>query len=189
MAIDDLGPFFDADGEDITESVLAEANSGNNVSGLRKKFEEGIADTKAEKEARALAEARAVAAEKQLVLRDSGLDMTNPMAAFFAENYNGDLTVDAVKAAAAKIGLIAQSQDPAIAAEVAALTRIGQAANTSSSGAGQVLSPEEELEAFQGTPEQFDAFYESKHGAADRNRSGAVWDKPQNVPVTTPTGR
>lgn len=189
MALTDLGPIYDADGNDITESVLAEAEAGASVSGLRKKFEQGIAETKVEKEARLAAEARVLVLERQNFLRDSGVDLSSEAGKYFAETYNGELTVEAIKEKASMIGLIPKSQDPALVAEVNAMNRIGQAAVTSPVDTS-LLSEEEQIAKFQGTPEQFDEFMATRIGSTvDRSQAGAVWDKPSGLAVTTPSPR
>ena len=192
MGIEDLGQIFDAEGNDITEEVSARTQSASqseNISGLRKKFEQGLAETKVEKEAREAAEKRATIAERQLVLRDSGLDLSQPMAKYFADTYNGEMTVEAVKSAAATIGLIAQSEDPAIVAEIAAMARIGQAAS-STPAAPSGLSPEETIASYTGSPDDFDAWFIEQFGSKlDRTNGGAQWDKPKDAPVVTPTPR
>lgn len=189
MGIENLGPFYDAEGNDITESVLAEANEGNNVSGLRKKFEAGIAETKVEKEARDAAEKRAAAAERQLVLRDSGIDFSNPMSQYFADTYNGEMTVEAVKASAAKIGLIAQSEDPVLKAEMQAMERIARA-SSSTPAAPTELDPIEAVAKYSGSSADFDAWFIENYGSRlDDTNGGALWDKPKNSPVTSPSPR
>lgn len=61
----------------------------------------------AKKDAEAKAErARADAAERQLAIRDSGLDLSDPKVAFFADKYDGDNTPEAVKQAALAAGFL-----------------------------------------------------------------------------------
>jgi hypothetical protein len=93
----------------------------------------------------ATATARAAELERQLALRDAGIDLTSPQGKFFAENYNGDISVDAIKAKASEIGLIAQSENPEIKQELAALDRVANA--SSGSASAQTLTEFEELDA------------------------------------------
>ena len=190
MAIEDFGQIFDAEGNDITDSVIESMKPVENTSGLRRKFEEGLAETKAMKEALANAEASAQASKRELVLRDSGLDLTNPTAKYFADTYNGDLTVDAVKEMAAKIGLIPLSQSPEIIAGIAAQERIAQASVLPTSGAGSTLTPEQEIANFQGNAEAFDAWFAQQNlTPIDRTQAGAVWDSPAGSPAARPVSR
>ena len=189
MALTDLGPIFNEQGEDITDQVLEAAGQGQgntNVSGLRRQFEQGIQETKEAKAAREAAEARALAAERELALTKSGLNLEDPMQKYFADTYQGELTVEAIKTAAATIGIIPKSEDPAVAAEMAAMARIGQAASTPTPPAGN-LSYEEAIAKFEGSPEDFDAWFEREYQTEVVNsKAGAKWDTDVNTPVTTP---
>lgn len=186
MGINDLGPFYDAEGNDITDSVLNAAKEETNVSGLRKKFEEGIAESKDAKVAREAAEARAQVAERKLALAESGIDFSNPMAKYFADTYNGELTADAIKTAAATIGLIAQSADPEVIQEVASLNRIASA--SSATPPPTSLSEADEIARFNGSAQEFDSFMAKFGTNIDRSQGGAEWDSPATVPVTSPRG-
>jgi hypothetical protein len=53
-------------------------------------------------EAATAAEQRAAAAERKLAIVESGIDVSNPMAAFFVEHYDGDITDTAALVARAK---------------------------------------------------------------------------------------
>ena len=189
MGIEDLGPLFDDEGNDITEAVRAKLQEGEKVSDLRKKFEAGIAESRTDKDARLAAEKEANELKRELLFRDSGIDLSSPMAQFFKENYNQGLTLDEIKASAAKIGLIATSADPAIQAEMEALNRIGSAA-TSAPPSSSALTPEEAVAQYSGNPDDFDDWFIAQYGSnLDKTNGGAVWDKSKDAPVTTPNRR
>lgn len=50
-------------------------------------------------------------AERKLAFFEAGVPLDNPLATYFVNGYQGDLTADAIKAEAAKVGLI-QTQQP-----------------------------------------------------------------------------
>lgn len=79
------------------------------------------------KEAKESAE-RAAAAEKQLAILGSGLDLDNPQHRFFAENYSGDMTPDAIKTKATELGFIEAPKPDVDDSEVAANQAISAAA-------------------------------------------------------------
>lgn len=60
-----------------------------------------------EKAAKAGAEAQAelVAVRRELAFRDAGINPTDPQAKYFMKGYDGEVTVDAIRAEAAVIGL------------------------------------------------------------------------------------
>jgi hypothetical protein len=55
------------------------------------------------------AEARAVTAERRLAFLEAGVDPNKPGAAWFIKGYDGDLSVEAVKAEAAKAGFLREA--------------------------------------------------------------------------------
>lgn len=68
--------------------------------------------TKAEKRA-SEAESRADAAERRLAFAEAGVPLDDPKSRYFVKGYDGDLTADAIKAAAAEAGLLAAPTEPA----------------------------------------------------------------------------
>lgn len=97
----------------------------------RRKLE---ADAKAGREATAAAakaEAEAQAAKRELLMLRAGIDVENGPGKLFAKAYDGDLTHDAVKAAAAEYGVLAPPEPSVPPAELAAHT----AASTAAAGA------------------------------------------------------
>ncbi len=97
-------------------------------------------ERKAEKAAREAAEnkAAAEAARRELAFVKAGVDPDSPKAKYFVRGYEGELTVDAIKAEAAQLGLVDAPAPPAEeipAAERAAHERIAaSAAGTSVPG-------------------------------------------------------
>jgi len=59
------------------------------------------------------ATARAETAERELAMMRAGLDLSTPAAQFFAQHYSGELDADAVRAEAARLGLIVSTDTPA----------------------------------------------------------------------------
>jgi hypothetical protein len=90
-------------------------------------------ERKAKKEAdRAdAAEQRAASAERNLAFLQAGVDTSDPKTKYFAKGYDGDLTKEAVTAAAVEAGLVdapADTADQVPAAEKEAWGRAGQVA-------------------------------------------------------------
>jgi hypothetical protein len=95
-------------------------------------------------EARAKAGDEAVAKlaqlERELSFRDAGVNPGTKQGQYFIKGYDGELTVDAIRAEAAELGLIGggASQTPQPQIDYGAEQRIAQAADD----AGPVASPE-----------------------------------------------
>ena len=83
-------------------------------------------------------EARADAqnAKRELALMKAGIDLDSPQGKLFAKAYDGEISVDAVRASAAEYGLIATSQTPEVQNDLAGMARISQA----SAGASAAIS-------------------------------------------------
>lgn len=192
MALNELGPFYDADGNDITDQVLQEAQpQSGNAPGWRKKLEEDAEQGKEAVKQAAQATARAEAAERREALREAGVDLTSELGKFFADSYKGDSTAEAIKEAAGKIGLIPVSQTPAVQAEMQGLERI--AAAGAGAGATPVASEEDletQIQNFQGSDAEFNAFLVSKGVGSDSSRQGAKWLKGNDqTAITVPSTR
>lgn len=92
-----------------------------------------------EKRERGKADERAKTAEKELAFMRAGIDSsTNPLAAYFIQGYDGEITPEAIKAKAMEVGLIAPpappAPDPLREASLAAGERIAATAQ----GGGEV---------------------------------------------------
>jgi len=73
-----------------------------------------------EKKARREAEEQAQQASRELAFMKAGIDMEDPKAAYFVKGYDGDLTAEAVKAEAVRVGFLAEAPaEPAVTPETA----------------------------------------------------------------------
>jgi hypothetical protein len=79
------------------------------------------------------AKREADAAKRELAFLKAGIDMDSPSGKLFAKAYDGDASLDSVKAAAAEYGLLPTSQTDEVKSDLEALSRVSQAA-TSSTG-------------------------------------------------------
>ena len=77
------------------------------------------------KELRAL-KAQAEAAQKELAFAKAGIDLTSKMAQYFVKGYDGELTPEAIQAAAQEANLI-PNQQKELASEQQAWNRVSQA--------------------------------------------------------------
>lgn len=91
-------------------------------------------ESKAAKAAKAAEEAtaRAEAAERRLAFAEAGVNISDPKAKWFVKGYDGDLTADAIKAAAGEAGLVEapEASDEVPAEEQAAHARLAQGQGT-----------------------------------------------------------
>lgn len=81
------------------------------------------------------ANARANAAERKALFFEAGLDPTDPRAKYFVKGYDGEMTVDEIKAEASEAGLIGDFKPADIipAEEKAALSRVDETAKSAES--------------------------------------------------------
>jgi hypothetical protein len=113
------------------------------------------------------AEARAVRAERELALRDSGLDLSDPRVKFFADKYDGDPSAEAITAAATAAGFIeppppdVSDKEVASHAEVSAI--VGGADAAGSIGPEEAAYAEAQALGRAGTPYKVAEIY-AKHG-------------------------
>lgn len=95
-----------------------------------------------EKKARAADEAmeRAAAAERRLAFAEAGINPADKRLAYFAKAYDGEMTAEAIKAAATEAGFLtpAEPENQIPAQEREALRQAAEA----SRGAGQVSDPD-----------------------------------------------
>jgi hypothetical protein len=74
-----------------------------------------------EKKARREAEEAATTASRELAFMKAGIDMDDPKAAYFVRGYDGELTSEAVKAEAIRVGFLAEAPpEGAVTPEAAA---------------------------------------------------------------------
>lgn len=106
------------------------------------------AQLRKERKERAAAEERAAAAERRLAFIEAGLDPSDPRASYFVKGYDGDLSVDAIKAAAIEGGFIqAQQQQAAPEDQAAALAASQRIAAASAGGEPDYPGGSETLDA------------------------------------------
>lgn len=118
---------FDSENEQDTEEPR----------GLRKQIEEQAAKARE-------AEARAAAAERELAFAKAGLPLSDPKMSYFVKGYDGELTPDAIKAAAESAGFLNSAPPPAPEVPAEELAQHQQAANLAASGT--VGPPDENAE-------------------------------------------
>ena len=93
-----------------------------------RKLEQEAKEGKAAKRQAEDARNEADAAKRELALIKSGVDVESPTGKLFAKAYDGEISVEAIKAAATEYGLIATSQTSEVKSDLDALDRISQAA-------------------------------------------------------------
>lgn len=122
---------FDYDNDETTEEVEQEANPAR---ARQRQLEKELKSAKADK-ARAEAEnAEGLAAKRELSLIKAGIDVNTPTGKLFAKSYDGELTMDAIKAQAEEYGLVPTSQTSEVKQELSAIDRVISASAGSSSG-------------------------------------------------------
>lgn len=99
--------------------------------GLRKQIEEQAAKARE-------AEARAAAAERELAFAKAGLPLSDPKMGYFVKGYDGDLTPEAIKAAAEAAGFLAPPAPEVPAEELAQHQQAATLAAT-----GTISTPDE----------------------------------------------
>ena len=156
---DDLGP------DDDLEPAAKSTEKAN----WRRKLE-------ADAEAGRQAQAEAAAAKKELAFIRAGVDLDSPQGKLLAKAYDGDLTPDAVKAAAVEFGILAAEAPQVSQAELAAHDRIA-AASGGGAQASDDATAEAEMAAAQ-TPEEVMAVLAKWGQPADYSEPGA-WLAPQ----------
>ena len=72
-------------------------------------------------------------AKRELALMKAGIDLESPTGKLFVKAYDGEISVDAIKAAASEYGLVPTSQVAEVQNDLAALDRVSQA-STGSTG-------------------------------------------------------
>lgn len=122
--------------EDLTED---QDDDSSTVKTLRRQLRKAKAEAKANGE---LAEAGKAAARK-LALMDAGIDITTTVGKLFARSYDGELTAEAIKAAALEDGVIEEKKDEVSEEEAGALQRMSEV----TSGGSQQLPKRAQLAA------------------------------------------
>lgn len=86
------------------------------------------------------AEKRAAEAERRAAFAEAGIKLSDPKMSYFVKGYDGEMTAEAITAAATEAGFLApvtSSDDAAINENLAASDRVGAAAAGGSSSSSQ----------------------------------------------------
>ena len=151
--------FYDEDGNEVDpfdpEFQQQQEDQRNPLRQQVRRMEKQIKDLRKEAEA-------GQQAVKQLEFVKAGVDLTNPMAAYFARGYDGDVTAEAIKAAAEPLGLLGakepERQEPA-QQDRPGLERMNQALQDGTQPAQRDYDAE--MRAAK-TPEEMDRIYLEK---------------------------
>jgi rRNA maturation endonuclease Nob1 len=123
---------YDLDNEEVldTEDEASEPSKDSRqfVRDLEKQAKAGKAAAREANEAKA----EANAAKRELALMKAGINLDSPTGKLFVKAYDGEISVEAIKAAAGEYGLIPTSQTAEIQNDMAALDRVSQASSGSS---------------------------------------------------------
>ena len=116
--------------DDFQEEEVERTNPGREH---QRKLERELKESKAANKAKDSELAAGAAAIRQFALRDAGIDISAGACKLFAKSYDGELTVEAIKAQAEEYGLVPTSQTAEIKEELVAFDRVS-AASVGSSG-------------------------------------------------------
>lgn len=125
---------YDLDNEEL--ELTTDDNTGETDRDSRsfvRKLEQEAKDGKRARREADEAKADANAAKRELALMKAGIDLDSPTGKLFVKAYDGEISADAIKAAATEYGLIATSETPEVQNDLAALNRVSQA-STGSTG-------------------------------------------------------
>ena len=125
---------YDLDNDDLDttnedETGEPSRDSRQFVRDLEKRAKAG---KQAEREAEE-AKREAANAKRELALMKAGIDLESPTGKLFVKAYDGEISVEAIKAAAGEYGLVPTSQTADVQNDLAALDRVSQA-STGSTG-------------------------------------------------------
>lgn len=77
------------------------------------------------------AKAELAKAKRDLALMQAGIDVNSPTGKLFVKGYDGEVSVEAIKAAASEYGLLPTSQAPDVKQELDGMDRIANASTSS----------------------------------------------------------
>ena len=119
---------YDFDNEDIDTTIEDESGEPSKDSRqfVRKLEQEAKAGKAAKREADE-AKLEASNAKRELAFMKAGIDLESPTGKLFAKAYDGETTLEAVRAAAGEYGLIPTSQTDEVKNDLDALNRVAQA--------------------------------------------------------------
>ena len=129
---------YDFDNEELDNTIEDESSEPSKDSRqfVRKLEQEAKAGKVAKREAEE-AQREAANAKRELAFMKAGIDLDSPTGKLFAKAYDGDASVEAVKAAAGEYGLIPTSQTDEVKNDLDALNRVSQA----SAGSTGTIAP------------------------------------------------
>jgi len=143
---------YDYDDEEILDSTDAESGEPDrNSRQFVRKLEQDAKEGKRAKKEADEAKLEAQNAKRELALMKAGIDLDSPTGKLFVKAYDGEITVEAIKAAAGEYGLIATSQTVEVANDLAAIDRVSQA--STGSGGSVPTSVIDEIRNPNNTPE------------------------------------
>lgn len=79
------------------------------------------------------AEQRAVEAERRAAFAEAGIKLSDPKMSYFVKGYDGEMTADAITAAATEAGFLAAPTDDSSSSDLEALDRVSNASGGSNS--------------------------------------------------------
>jgi hypothetical protein len=164
---------YDYDDEEILDST--DENSGEPSKDSRqfvRKLEQEAKEGKRAKREADEAKLEAQNAKRELALMKAGIDLDSPTGKLFVKAYDGDITVEAIKAAAGEYGLIATSQTADVANDLAAIDRVSQA--STGSGGSIPTSVIDEIRNPNNTPDDIFKILQA-NGVAISNEQPGGW--------------
>ena len=98
---------------------------------LQRKMEKELKESKAQLKLANDAKSEGESAKRELAFLKAGIDTSTGTGKLLAKSYEGELTVEAIKAQAEEYGLIPTSQTSEVSQEIAAIDRVSAASSTS----------------------------------------------------------
>jgi len=164
---------YDYDDEEILDSTDAESGEPDrNSRQFVRKLEQDAKEGKRAKKEADEAKLEAQNAKRELALMKAGIDLDSPTGKLFVKAYDGEITVEAIKAAAGEYGLIATSQTTEVANDLAAIDRVSQA--STGSGGSVTTSVLDEIRNPNNTPEDIYKILQA-NGVAISNEQPGGW--------------
>jgi len=124
----------DTDFEDELEidQEEVEVETRNPAREQQRKMEKELKASKAELKAAQDAKSEGELAKRELNFIKAGIDTDSPQGKLLLKAYDGENSLDAIKAAGEEYGLIATSQTTAVASELSAIEQVSRASNGAS---------------------------------------------------------
>lgn len=119
---------FDDDVLDQEDEVVETRNPAREQ---QRRMEKELRESKAQLKAAQDAKSEGESAKRELAFLKAGIDTSTGTGKLLAKSYEGELTVEAIKAQAEEYGLIPTSQTSEVSQEIAAIDRVSAASSTS----------------------------------------------------------